>query len=75
MNTSLLNALENFKTTAGLSEHRAGLVLVNNGRLIERLRAGCRVWPDTEAKIRAAIARETIKRGLPMTPDRGGAAR
>lgn len=74
MKNPIIKDLEQFMQDTGLSAHRAGMLLVNNGRLIERLRAGCRVWPETEAKIRAAIARETVKRGL-CSPPRGGAAK
>lgn len=65
MKRSLITDIEQFVVDAGLSEHRAGILLVNNGRLIERLRANRRIWPETERKVRTAIARERKKRGLP----------
>lgn len=42
----------------GLSAHRVGMICANNGRIIDRLRAGGRVWPETEAQIRSAIRAE-----------------
>lgn len=62
--STLLTELEEFVAATGLSEHRAGILVANNGRIIPRLRGGGRIWPDTEAKVRAAIAREMAKREL-----------
>lgn len=46
----------------GLSAHRVGMICANNGRIIERLRDGGRVWPETAVSIRAAIAQERARR-------------
>lgn len=61
---SILHEIISFAKEAELSEHRAGMVLARNGRLIERLRSGGRVWPETEDGIREAIKAERIKRGI-----------
>lgn len=65
MNNSITSDLDQFLMETGLSEHRAGILLARNGRLIDRLRSGGRIWPETEDKIRAAMARERAKRKLP----------
>lgn len=62
MAQSLISEIDAFVAELGLSEHRVGILLANNGRLIERLRAGRRVWPETEAAIRAAMTAERRKR-------------
>lgn len=35
-----------------IGEHRFGILAANNGRLVERLRSGGRIWPDTESQVR-----------------------
>lgn len=65
MQTDLLSIVERFAADANLSDHRAGMVLAKNGRLLERLRDPKRkIWPDTAASIRAAVVREREARGL-----------
>jgi len=56
MTDLLLTELERIQGETGLSDHRIGILAVNNGRLLERLRSGGRVWPETESKIRKYIA-------------------
>lgn len=70
MKHSLTSELDKFIAETGLSEHRAGIILAKNGRLVERLRENRRIWPETEKKVWASIAREREKRGLPagVTP-------
>ncbi len=59
MHDDILSEVEQFARDTGLSDHRVGILLANNGRLIERLRnPSSRVWPETVARIRAAIDRE-----------------
>ena len=58
MSQSLLAEIEAFMAETGLSAHRAGILAANNGRLVDRLREGRRVWPDTEKAIRTALRRE-----------------
>lgn len=52
MRPKLLSDIEAFMTEFGMSEYKFGILAVHNGRLVERLRAGRRVWPETEAEIR-----------------------
>lgn len=53
MRNTLLNDIDNFRREHRMCEHRFGFLAVKNGRLVERLRKGGRIWPDTEAKVRA----------------------
>lgn len=62
MQQSLLPEIETFMAETGLSEHRAGILLANNGRLVERLRDEKRIWPETEIQVRQSLARERAKR-------------
>lgn len=56
MNGDLLDRVEEFLAASGMSAGRFGLHACNNARLVERLRAGSRVWPETESKIRDFMA-------------------
>lgn len=69
MDHLLLTEVERFITYTGLSEHRAGMVLCRNGKLVERLRAGRRIWPETAQMVREAIARETAARCCSATSE------
>jgi hypothetical protein len=53
MSNKLLSEIEKFLKAEGLGEHRFGILAANNGRLVERLRSGGRIWPDTEERVRA----------------------
>lgn len=64
MKNDLLSEIRQFMAEAGLGEHRFGILAVNNGRLVERLEDGRRLWPETEARVRAFIASERARRGL-----------
>jgi hypothetical protein len=55
MNEKLLPLIEDFLAEASISAFRFGILAVNNGRLVERLREGKRIWPDTEMRVRAYI--------------------
>ena len=55
MSGNLIEEIDAFLRESGFSEHRFGILVAKNGRLVERLRSGGRVWPDTEEKIRACI--------------------
>lgn len=52
MSKELLSDIDRFLRAAGIGEHRFGILAARNGRLVERLREGRRIWPDTEAKVR-----------------------
>lgn len=65
MSATLLSDIEEFLSETGMSPYRFGFESVKNGRLVERLREGrtpggktVRVWPDTEAQIRAYMRLE-----------------
>jgi hypothetical protein len=45
-----------------MGDFRFGLLSSRNGRLLERLRAGRRVWPETEAQVRAFMITERRRR-------------
>lgn len=51
MHSSLLSEIDKFLGETGMSDYQFGISSVSNGRLVERLRAGRRVWPDTETRI------------------------
>jgi hypothetical protein len=62
MKNDLLSEIDRFLASENIGEHRFGILAASNGRLVERLRAGGRVWPETEDQIRAFIAaRSTSK--------------
>lgn len=56
MDTKLLSEIEDFMRAEKIGEHRFGILAANNGRLVERLRAGGRIWPDTADRIRDFMA-------------------
>ncbi|WP_423209052.1 hypothetical protein E2976_17535 [Paracoccus yeei] len=62
MSRKLLSELEGLMADTGLSAHRVGILCAKNGRIIDRLRNGGRVWPETESEIRSAIRRERSRR-------------
>jgi hypothetical protein len=69
MTGTLLTEIEDFLRETGMSEYRFGLLAARNGRLVDRLRAKAtpkgrpaRVWPETEAEVRAFIIAERRRR-------------
>nr|WP_319250484.1 hypothetical protein [uncultured Celeribacter sp.] len=65
MKQDILEIVEAFAQDANLSEHRVGMLLARNGRLLERLRnPRSRMWPETEAAILDAVRKERLARGL-----------
>lgn len=67
MKQDLLTQVEAFQVAFGLSDHRVGIILANNGRLLPRLRSGKRVWPETIAEIQKNLVRETRARAKKHT--------
>lgn len=55
MHTDLLSEIDSYLAEAKFGEHRFGILAVSNGRLVERLRSGGRIWPDTEERVRSFI--------------------
>lgn len=62
MNAKLLSDIDTFLSETGMGDFRFGWLAIRNGRLLERLRAGRRVWPETEAQIRAFMITERKRR-------------
>lgn len=75
MSVNLIDEIDKFLAEFGIGEHRFGFLAANNGRLVERLRAGGRVWPETEERIRNFMneRRRTGKVGR-SKPERAEAA-
>jgi hypothetical protein len=63
MAKSLLTEIDDFLADYGIGEHRFGILAIKNGRLVERLREGRRIWPETEAAVREFIIAERARRG------------
>ena len=55
MRHNLITLIDEFLAESGMSAYRFGILAVSNGRLVERLRGGRRVWPETDAQVRAYI--------------------
>ena len=51
----LLADIERFLTETNMGPSYFGKVAVGNSEVVHRLRAGKRVWPETEVKLRAFI--------------------
>ena len=67
-------AITEFQRETGLSDHRIGILATGNGRLIERLARGGRVWPETEIRAWAFLqsdrAKAILKRCASRRPER-----
>lgn len=50
--TDLIEAIDRFLATAGMSEITLGRKALGDPHFVRQLRNGRRVWPETEAKIR-----------------------
>ena len=53
----ILAEIRQFLTRTGMSKSAFGKVALNDTKLFWRLQAGRRMWPETEARIRAAITK------------------
>ncbi len=60
MNADLLSEIDSFLAAENIGEHRFGILAANNGRLVERLRSGGRVWPETEKQVRDFMASRRV---------------
>jgi hypothetical protein len=56
MTNDLLSDIEKFIELEKIGEHRFGILAANNGRLVERLRSGGRVWPETAEQVKGFMA-------------------
>lgn len=53
MHPILLADIDTFLAETGMGEKYFGKVSAGNSEVVPRLRKGGRIWPETEAKIRA----------------------
>jgi len=54
--TSLLDAIDEFVALHGMSPITFGRLAMKDPHFVRDIRGGRRVWPETDAKIRAFIA-------------------
>lgn len=64
MTQQLLSEIREFLRETSMSGYRFGIRAVKNGRLVDRLEAGRRVWPETEIEVRAFMRSERQRRDL-----------
>src|SRR5690606_9240865 len=50
--TQLLTEIATFQSKVKISEAKIGLIALNDGKFIPRLREGRRCWPETAKKVR-----------------------
>jgi CHASE3 domain sensor protein len=62
MSVNLIDEIDAFLEEFGIGDHRFGMLATKNGRLLERLRAGGRLYPDVERKIRDFMRDERDRR-------------
>ena len=62
MCSQLITQIESFLAETGLSAHRFGMLAAKNGRLVDRLRSGGRIWPETEVQISNFLLSEEARR-------------
>lgn len=56
MKSELLIEIDRFLAAENIGEHRFGILAAKNGRLVERLRLGGRIWPETAEQVREFMA-------------------
>ena len=52
-NSTLLTDIDSFLSETGMSASYLGKRGVGNSEIVSRLRAGRRIWPETETKLRS----------------------
>lgn len=57
---TLIQEIKAFLSQTGMSAYRFGFLAARNGRLVERLERGGRVWPETEEAVRSFMAGKGI---------------
>lgn len=62
MAQNLITDIKEFLTETGMSAYRLGFLAARNGRLVERLESGGRVWPETEKLVRDFMRAERRRR-------------
>lgn len=70
MHPTLLSEIDKFLEESGLSETYFGKQAAGNSEVVSRLRAGGRVWPETEAKLRSFIL---MRQNIARSKKRGSA--
>jgi hypothetical protein len=61
-NANLLSEIDDFLAETGMGASYFGRLAVRNTELVDRLRRGGRIWPDTETALRAFMADSREKR-------------
>jgi hypothetical protein len=64
MQHNLLSEVRETMALLGVEAHRFGILAAKNGRLVDRLEKGGRLWPETEQKVREFIADVRAKHGV-----------
>jgi hypothetical protein len=64
MSVHLIVEIDAFLAESRIGEHRFGILAAKNGRLVERLRSGGRVWPETEERVRAFMEQRRNSRSV-----------
>ncbi len=54
--TQLLTEIAAFQSKVKMSDAKIGLIALNDGKFLPRLRAGRRCWPETAKKVRDLMA-------------------
>jgi hypothetical protein len=62
MDKTLLSEIVAFLADHPMTDYKFGIQAAHNGRLLERLRSGGRVWPEQEQRIRDFIKSESARR-------------
>ena len=62
-NHPLLDEIDAFLAETGMGQSYLGKASAGNSELVDRLRLGGRVWPETEDKVRAFMADRRAKTG------------
>lgn len=55
MDQELLREIDGFLEQSGIAETTFGRLSVNDGKFVQRIRSGGRVWPETAEKVRDFI--------------------
>lgn len=70
---TLIHEIEEFLRESGMSAYRFGFLAVRNGRLVDRLSKGGRVWPETERAVREFMAQRIAASSIGQPSSRGSA--
>lgn len=62
MQSKLISDIDEFLAETGMAPGYFGWCAAKNWRLVERLRAGGRIWPETESEVRAFMIAERRRR-------------